>query len=209
MSKKLWTTLFCIGILAITITLLLVFLLNHDDKIKLSLNKDLSSTTNDISVTVGKRVYDFYDVSDKSAELSFDLDKQGIIFITEEYIEGLQVGEVNVVMTAKTSKQTTKNQFKVKVSNNEFTFEFISIQSCTFEEENIYVSNQSFQFNIEVYDKDNHKMENVDYNIISNNTQTIIERSFSTILVVAKENCTLTFIFKDLSVTFSKNIIFH
>ena len=207
MSKKWFSILFCIGILAITTVLLLVFVVNKDEKIDLSLNKALTSKADDISVAVGNRVYDFYEISNKTAELSFEMDKEGIIYINEEYIEGLQVGKVNVIMTAKTQKQTTRSQFNVTVYENEYSFEFVSVYGCTFDNNNIYATAEAFQFNLEVYDKQNIKVENIDYSIISNNDETVIDKSFSSVLVVARENCTLTFIFKDLSVTFSKNVI--
>lgn len=208
MSKKAYAIISSGFILAITIVLLLVFLLiPNKNEFYLFLNKNLSSNINDISLTVGDKIYDYYEVSDKSAELSFDLDKEGIINIDEFMIEGVKAGEVHVIMTAKTQKQTTQTEFNVKVYNNNYTIKFIAINSCSFDNENIYIDNSTFQFNIEVYDNLNLTVENVKFNIISSNKETIIDKNLLSVIVVAREQCSLTFIFEDLSICFSKNVI--
>jgi len=203
---KIFSILFSLGAIAITIVLLLVFLLpkQNSDELVLTPNKTITSSINDISLSVGNKIYDYYEISDKSAEFSFTLDKQGIINIDKEKIEGLKVGEVNVKMIAKTKTSSTSIKFKVVVCAGEYTFNFQSISSCTFENDNINISSNAFQFKIEVLSKTNTKMENIEFNIVSNKSNTIIDKSFSSIMVVTNEDCILTFIFPEIDVTFSK-----
>ena len=187
---------------------MLVFFAFRDGKdLSLKTNDNLTNYTDDISLSVGSKVYDYYELSDKTAELSFELDKYGIIYIDETMIEGLSAGVVNVVMTAKTKNATTKTEFVVRVYENENTIDFIALSNCSFEGDTIIITDNVFQFKIEVRDKLNNKVENVNYNITSNKPSTEIYKEFSSIMIVTNENCILTFIFPDLSVTFSKKVI--
>lgn len=207
-KKKIFISLTCFGLLAIGIVILLVFFAFRDGKdLSLKTNDNLTNYTDDISLSVGSKVYDYYELSDKTAELSFELDKYGIIYIDETMIEGLSAGVVNVVMTAKTKNATTKTEFVVRVYENENTIDFIALSNCSFEGDTIIITDNVFQFKIEVRDKLNNKVENVNYNITSNKPSTEIYKEFSSIMIVTNENCILTFIFPDLSVTFSKKVI--
>lgn len=206
--KKSHAILMSLGVIAICIVTLLVLLLPKKETLVLSPNKTLTISVNDMNIAVGQQVCDFYEISDNTAEISFELSKEGIIKIDNEKIEGLNLGEVTVEIKATNTKSSVSAKFNVKVYEKEYSFNFIEIKGCRFENEYIYISSSTFQFNIDIRDKDNQKVENVVFDIFSNNPYTIIDKSFSSILIIANENCILTFTFPKLSVTFSKIVIF-
>lgn len=208
-KKNVTISLICLFLLAISLTIILVFFVFKDRKdLSLKTKDVLTIYVDDISLSIGKKIYDYYEISDKSAEITFDVDKQGIIEIDETMIEGVSAGTVNVIMTAKTQKETTKVDFVVKVYENDYTFNFLALSNCSFENDNILITSSVFQFNIEIKDKLNNKLENVVCEILSNKTSTIIDRGFSAVLVVANEECILTFTFPELSTSFSKKVVF-
>ena len=202
MNKKMCTILFSSVFLIIAVVLLLVFLLpKKDDKLILTTNQTVTNSANDIILSVGNKLYNYYELSDKSAKLTFELDKQGIININEEMIEGLKVGEVNVVMTATNKTSTTKKQFKVTVCENEHTIMFESVNNCIISENTIFATANVFQFNVKVKN-----IENITYDIISNKESTIIDKGFSSVMVITNEDCILTFMFNELNIKISLNV---
>lgn len=191
----------------ISVVLLLVFLLpKKDDKLILTTNQTVTNSANDITLSVGNKLYNYYELSDKSAKLTFELDKQGIININEEMIEGLKVGEVNVVMTATTKTSATKNQFKVTVFENEYKIMFESVNNCIISENTILTTANVFQFNVKVKNIENTELENITYSIISNKENTIIDKSFSSVMIITNEDCILTFMFNELNIKISVNV---
>lgn len=197
----------CLSILALSIIILLVYFVFIDNKS--SNNNYLTCFVYDKTINVGESIYNFYDINDNTAEISFEVDKENIIEIDKFHIKGLNVGEVNITLIAKTKDEKIEKEFKVNVVKKEYTFEFTSIYGCNIQQDNIFTENGQFQFNLIVKDENNTLLEDVDFDIYSDKTSTIIDKSFSSILIIAQENCTLTFVFNDFSITLTKNVIIN
>ena len=209
MKRKVYTILTCCFIVVISIVLLLVFVIFPNKKdLKLSLSCKYNNE-NYLSLSVGDIIEDYYEINDENAEITIEVDKEGIVFINKDKIEGLNAGEVKVIIKAKTSKESIEKSFVVKVfAKEEYRINFVAIKNCTFEGDNIYITNSVFQFRLEVYDKLNKIIENLEYEISSDNTNTIIDKSFATVMIVAQENCNLTFVFNGLSLNCTKSVRF-
>lgn len=210
MKNKIWTILFCSVVLAISIVLLIVFFVPRDkNHLELKQNELVTNDIDDITMTVGDKLFDYYKINSDSAEITFKLDKEGIININKSMIEGLKVGEVNVEMTAKDKNLTSTLKFKVIVCERDFTVNLKAINGCEINNDSILISQNTFQFSIEVLDKSLKKMENVKYDLFSNLDETIIDKSFASIMVVAEKQCVLTFVFPDLNIKFSRAVVLN
>ena len=190
---------------AITVVLLLVFLVEPKSN-KEEPSSALSIIAYDINLNVGEKCFDFYEINDSTADISFDIDKSGIIYIDEEKIEGLKVGEVNVIMTAKTKSATTRTSFIVKVYQNTYSINFVALDSCSFEGDLIIATKNSFQFKVEVFDKSNEPIENSSIEITSSDANTRILNNFGAIIITFENDCQLTFILKDYSISTTKSL---
>lgn len=197
----------CLSILALSIIILLVYFVFIDNKS--SNNNYLTCFVYNKTINVGESIYNFYEINDNTAEISFEVDKENVIEIDKFHIKGLNVGEVNIILIAKTKDEKIEKEFKVNVVKKEYTFEFTSIYGCNFQQDTIFTENGQFQFNLIVKDENNILLEDVDFDIYSDKTSTIIDKSFSSILIITQENCTLTFVFNDFSITLTKNVIIN
>lgn len=203
MNKRLKTTILCLIVVGISISLLLIYLFVPSRKnIDLSLKTPLSSSATDISLSVGNKIYDYYEISDKSAMISFEVSQKNIINIDENMIEGLKEGSVNVVMTAQKENEISKTSFNVVVYQKSCLINILPISDCDFNDETLIVSSNVCQFQLEVYDLQNNKLENVQMQVFTNG-DAIIEKNFLTIMLCVTKDCVITFNFPELDECFS------
>lgn len=203
-KKKIYFILFSCLFLVLAIALTLVFVVSKNKSN--SSNDVLTCYVEDVYMTVGDEVFNYYTINDESAELYFEVNKSNIISIDKNKITGLKPGIVKVSVTAKTENAVTKTEFYVKVFAETYTYNFIPISNCEFDEEIIIITDYTFQFKIEVYNKLYNLVSNPVYQITSNNDDIVIQNNFGIITVSVVAECNLTIIFDNPSASFTKNI---
>lgn len=186
--------------LAISVVLLIVFVVNKNT------NSQLYCSASDIEICKGETIYDFYEVTNENAEISFTVDCENIIEINDLYIRGLKAGEVNVTIKAQYKGEISIDEFCVKVYDESYRVEFVSILDCVIGGNTITALSNSFQFKVEIFDALNRKIENVEFEILPNEDITII-KNFYSILIVADRDCKVDFSFKDIDIEVEMNIV--
>ena len=75
MNKKVITIISSLIILAISVTLLLIIVLGMDKKNDddISHNDELSCSVDDLNISVGDKIFDFYSFNKLNVEVSFSL----------------------------------------------------------------------------------------------------------------------------------------
>ncbi len=201
MNKRIIAIISSLFIFALTIILILAILLGIPSNKKTFSSSELTCSVYDKAIGVGERIYNFYDINDKDANVYFEVSKPGIIFINEEMIEGLSVGEVNVTLFAFNDKNSIKNEFTVKVFEKNYYFDVTTIENCEFDKSSsTFIAKDSyFQFMIEFYDLSNKVMENTNYDIIANDKRTIVDRKINNIIVIVEEDDCIIFSHKNFN----------
>ena len=206
MKKRIFTTLFCCGVLIIGIILLLVFLPQKDKNPSNSLTCNIEEN---ISLSVNSKKENYYSLNDSTATLTFEVDKEGIIEINEDYIKGISAGVVKVVMTASTSTDTVKVEFTVTVYENAYSIKINPIDACSFENNTFYITNNVFQFSAEIFDKSNNKVDAL-IELQSDNKDIIINsHNLLNIMIVTEKECVLTFRIESLSLNYTVNVVYQ
>lgn len=205
MKKKIFTILFCCGVLAIAVILLLVFLPQKDKNSFMGLKCYVEEN---ISLNVNTKIENYYTLNDTTATLAFDVDKEGVIEINEDYIKGISAGVVKVVMTASTSTDTVKVDFTVTVYQNAYSLRINPIDACSFENNTFYITNNVFQFSAEIFDKSNNKVDAL-IEIQSDNEEIIINsHNLLNIMIVTEKECVLTFKIENLSLNYTFDVVY-
>lgn len=208
MNKKVVSIIVALSILALSIVLMLVFLLSANKGKDLPIGESLNIEVDDISLGKGESRHDFYKVNNENASVSFELNKDGIILIDKDKIEGLNAGEVVVTIYAEIENQTVSKNFNVKVYDENLHVSIIHIDNCFYiQEDNILIMEKEIaQFRIEVFDNLNQPINDLNYKIICENENVTVEKEIFGILISSVENCQLYFVFNDLNFTFLLNV---
>ncbi len=202
MNKRVSSLLISLLFLALsTILLLVYFIFNNDSE-----NSPLSLYGNDISLQVGESVYNYYQVSNKDAEISFYIDKEGIISIDKNKITGVNAGEVCVNLTAKYQNQISKTQINVKVYNDNYTIQLNTIENCYFEDSTLFMTSNVCAFQLEVFDKLNNKIDNLKFRINTTNSAQIIQNLF-VFQLKSEKNCTISISLEEIDFNIVINVI--
>ena len=179
--------------LAISIVLLLIFVVFQNKPAN-----QLNCYANDISLCKNEIVYSFYEVSDNRAEIYFEVDKENIIEINDVYVKGLQAGEVKVTIKASYNDEVCVDEFVVKVYAETFNIKFKPISNCSFYDNTLHATANTFQFSFEVYDALNREVENLPFEILTDSEVSIV-KNFYTIMVTSNKNCDLHIKFNEIS----------
>lgn len=208
MNKKVVSIIVALSILALSIVLMLVFLLSANKGKDLPIGESLTIEVDDISLGKGESRHDFYKVNNENASVSFELNKDGIILIDKDKIEGLNAGEVVVTIYAEIENQTVSKNFNVKVYDENLHVSIIHIDNCFYiQEDNVLIMEKEIaQFRIEVFDNLNQPINDLNYKIICENENVTVEKEIFGILISSVENCQLYFVFNDLNFTFLLNV---
>lgn len=204
MNKRTSSILVSLFLLFISIGLLLVYFVFKDknnDKVS-----PLSLFANDQILYVGEDVYNFYSVSDKNALIEFDVSKQNIISVNKDKISGISAGEVYLTITATLNRETTKTQLKVTVLNHDYTINIMPEMSCYFQNNTLFINADVCQFQLNVFDRLNNKIDNLNY-LIQTTNDAAIERNFLSFQLYSTQNCQVIFIFEDIDFQVTINVV--
>ena len=208
MNKKVISVIVALSMLALAIVLMLVFLLGANKGKDLPIGESLTIEVEDISLGRGESRYNFYKVNDENAAVSFELNKEGIILIDKDKIEGLNAGEVVVTIYVEIDNQIVSKNFNVSVFEENLRVSIIHLDNCFYvqEDNTLIMEKEIAQFRVEVFDNLIQPINDLNYKIICENENVTIEKEFSSILISSVENCQLYLIFNDLNFTFLLNV---
>ncbi len=211
MNKKVITIISSLIILAISVTLLLIIVLGMDKKNDddISHNDELSCSVDDLNISVGDKIFDFYSFNKLNVEVSFSLDKLGIININENYIESIKVGEVTVTISGVKGNEVCSKQFVVTVKDNEYNIKIVPVLNCRYDDigKIIYMEANSCHFYVEVYNNIGNKIENVNYDIVYEEGEAILKHELIDYILITNDNCKLIFKFENSTKLIEVNVV--
>lgn len=195
MKNRLAIILTTCSLLAVSVVLLLVFFFSKNDA------RPLYCSAGDVEMCVGDKIYNYYQVSNKQATISIELNKENIIDIDEKMIYAKEVGEVEVTLTASYKNEKSVAVFVVKVYDESYHVDIISVKGCYYEGNTLYAQSNTCQFKFEVYDVLNKKLTNqkVEMAVDGNGT---VNKNFNTVMLSINENCKISFYFEELEFEF-------
>ncbi len=185
MSKRVISILVSLLVLAISVTLLLVFMLGSNKKDNSDFKVPLNCIVRDLSLTVGEKISSFYQTNDETAEIYFEVDKTDIIDINKDSIKGLKAGKVNVTIKIVASKEEISKSFVVEVYEEGYLFEIIPLQYCNYVEQSktLNVLNNIAIFEIKIYGLSGKKIEIDERNYIFDENKLKINYEFGNYII--------------------------
>ncbi len=194
MNKRWLTIISCLSILGITVVLLLVFLLCSPSSPAVIPEYSLSASVKNLNISVGDKIYDFYEINDKNAVITFEVNKEGIIEINKDYILGVNEGEVSVILHAKTSSQSTSYEFIVVVHEKNYTVKIDGIENCSFDDKTntLFAYDNVCQILFNFYDLKGNVIKFKDCDFILSDTDAEVYKEFSNAIFTIYKNCCLS-----------------
>ena len=203
MTKRVVSVLTSLMLLAISIVLLLVYFSFNTNKDKVS---PLSLLGHDLSLFVGECVYNFYQVSNVNADITFSVNKEDIISIDKEKIIGLKAGQVEVTMIASFENQISKEQIQVTVYNNGYSYDILAMQDCEFQNNTLFVNGNVCIFELTIYDRLNNKLNDLNYKI-ETDQDVVINKNLHLFSLYLTHDCKLKFYYPEIDYSFEINVI--
>ena len=179
------------------------FVKNKNDKV---LNIPLVVYANDVVLKVGEKTDKFFTVSNIEADISFDYQNSGIISIENNTISALSPGNCLVKVEANYNGEVAFDQFFVKVEGSNYSFEITNLFGGIFKNNTLILENNICQFKINIFDKENVKIENAlfNYEIVSGNG--VLNYEMGQLMLSTNEDCILKFYYPDYDFTFEINV---
>ena len=193
MTKRAQTILLSLFIVAVSLILLLTFF-TFNNKIIKKITPFLL-TTNNISIKVGETISNFYQISDKRAELKFYVENPEKININKENITGVIAGETLVKITAKLENKVIESEFKVDIFNKDYKLELSSIVGCEIYQNQIIIKENISQFNFNLYDLKGEEIKDFKYQIFYDNRDILLNDEFGMIQIYTKKDTSIIFNF--------------
>ena len=166
----------------------------------------LNCSIDDIELAVGEIKTDFYRLSHEDALLSFLVDKEGVIEIDDERIVAVEAGVVNVTATVALGEQSITEMFVVSVFADEYSLVISPISNCEFEENILYLSGTSCQFDVDFLDKNGASIGDIEILFSATNGATIQKR-FGVYRLIAQTDCVINFEVKEFDFSITVNVI--
>ena len=112
----------------------------------------LTLSARNITLKIGQSVYNFYQLSDDNATLSFEVSEENIVDINNERIVGLKAGKVTLFITATTSNQMARDSIEIVVVNSSYSYLIAPSQNCEFNDNTLYMTDIFCSFTLEIFD---------------------------------------------------------
>ena len=193
---------FCI--LAISLTFLFFFVFLKDNF--LNNNQILTITSSDISLKVGDKVSNFYNVSDENAEVQISAQDESVFIVENDQLLAIKPGSTIITIVANLNGDKANTSFLLTVERDGYSYNITPIQNCTINENNVTLTDHACQISVVVYDKlDNvYFPENLTYSA-SNNA--IIIKEIDSFILVSSEDCKVTISYPDISFEIVLNVV--
>jgi len=180
MSKKLITIISSISLLAISTILLLVFFVFNKSPNE---NTPLFITANDITLTKNESKYNFFSVSKQNATIDFEVDKENIIEINENYVKGLKAGVVCLTIKAQLEDEFTQVQISITVCDNGYSYTITPYDGCQVNENKLTLEKSPCQFKVSVFDELGQIVSNKNSNYSASN-EALITYQFNIFMLI-------------------------
>ncbi len=202
MTKRILSIITSLALLAISSILLIVYFAFGGD----SSTSTLTLSARNITLKVGQSVYNFYQLSDDNATLSFEVSEENIVDINNERIVGLKAGKVTLFITATTSNQMARDSIEIVVVNSSYSYLITPSQNCEFNDNTLYMTDIFCSFTLEVFDMYGQVVLEPKYNY-SSNEEVEFFREFRYFTLVAEKDCMVTLDFYEINFEFSFSVI--
>ncbi len=209
MNKRIISILVSLVILAISVTLLLVFMLGKKNDAP-DYQPSLSCIVKDLKISVGERLTNFYQTNDKNAQVYFEYDKTDIIDINENEIIGKKAGKVSITIKIANSKEEISKNFIVEVYAEGYKFKIDTLEYCDFDENSntLIVYEENALFEIKVFDLKGNKVETLKPVCRFDNNLINISFNYGNYCIYnITGDCKVDFIFSDLDFAISLNFV--
>lgn len=193
---------FCI--LAISLTLLLFFVFLKDNF--LNSNQILTITSSDISLKVGDKVSNFYNVSDENAEVQISAQDESVFIVENDQLLAIKPGSTIITIVANLNGDKANTSFLLTVERDGYSYNITPIQNCTINENNVTLTDHACQISVVVYDK----LDNVYFpeNLTcSASNNAIIIKEIDSFILVSSEDCKVTISYPDISFEIVLNVV--
>lgn len=204
-GKRLLALILSLVILAVSIILLLVFFILSKGNSSAE-QTILRINANDAVMFCGETREKYYDVNIDDADVTIDVDYEGIIEINHERIVALRSGSVTVTLTAKFKESISKDTFVVTVLSQDYSFNILPSANCEYKNEILYASSTALQFNIELYDLKGDVIQNPDIEYSASNGA-ILQKQIGSFILLSENDCTLYFNVEDLDFNFEIEVV--
>ena len=145
----------------------------------------------DITMTRGDIVEDFYSITDDSIEVKFEIENKNLVSIQGNDIKGLRQGQTKVKIIANVEENEVSQTINVVIKDDE-TCIVSAGENCYIENEIIYAQSTMFSINLNFYDKIGEKI-GYDFEITSEDA--ITTTRFGTVIVETEKDCMLKIVF--------------
>lgn len=161
MTKRLSTIIISLIMIATSLTLLLIFFtFNKTEK---TILERLTLRADNLSLTVGETVTNFYDVSSENAVVTFDIENPSIISIKGKNLSALDVGKTNIKITASLNDVTTETNMTVEITNESFVLQLTPSQNCYLDDNILYLTGDFCRFTVNIFDYDGNLIKDFYY----------------------------------------------
>lgn len=194
MMKRAATLIFSLTLLGVSVGLLLIYFLFEG---KRETFVPLTLSCSDITLYVGQNIEEFYFASLPDAEVSFSVNKDGIIRIDEKQLFAVNPGFVQVTITATAQGQIAKNQFNVTVMSYGYSFEIVANENCHYENSRLVMEENACQFQVLVYNPVGEMCSGLAYQASATNNGKIQFQLYAFILF-ATQDCTIQIYYPEI-----------
>ena len=118
----------------------------------------------------------------------------------------VEAGVVNVTATVALGEQSITEMFVVSVFADEYSLVISPISNCEFEENILYLSGTSCQFDVDFLDKNGASIGDIEILFSATNGATIQKR-FGVYRLIAQTDCVINFEVKEFDFSITVNVI--
>ena len=124
--------------------------------------------------------------------MEIEVDKENIIKINKEMIEGLNVGSVCVTLHCKNSVYKCDKKFNVTVYERKYKVKLTPVENCSINENNdtIFIYSNQCQFQASIFDLNDNPLNDTKFEILSD-VDVVILKNISNFLLIANNDCRL------------------
>ncbi len=203
MSKKFMFLVFgCIGLVLSVLAVVIYFVVTG------GINSNTPITrisTDDLVIYKGSYVENFYEVNVDDAEITFAVDKEGIININKDRLEGCEVGEVDVLISAESHGSIASDTFKVTVIDRDYSYTVEPVIDCTFEDNTLFMPNDECFFKFQILDTYGKVFDtHVSYEVIGNGK---LDSDLGRFVLITSEDCVIKFYAEEIDFEVVINVI--
>ena len=203
MSQKIKYILLSLGILVISLTLLICFVVVKNDKIS---SEPLTLEASDITLTVGEKTKNFFTVSNENAQIEIIADDPTLFSIVDNELVALKPGNTKITISASFDGDKAKTSFILTIENESYTYLVSPIQNCTFSENSLYMSSNACQFSIQLFDKVGIQTAPENINISASNNANII-KEISSFVLISQDDCVVTIDYPNIEFQIVINVV--